>query len=186
VGSPAPQGIQIYNPNTGTWILAGGGYDIIGTQDQFHFIDQPMTGDGSIIARVVLQTKTEGSSKAGIMIRANNSINSPYFALFVTPAHNLLAQWRGTTGGPTSSSRVDHKNGVPYDWNTPVYVKITRTGNSYTASISQDGVTWTNVHRDTNIAIDLGATPLVGLVDCSHNISYTSAVTFDNVSIGNS
>jgi hypothetical protein len=118
------------------------------------------------------------------MIRTDNSLDSPYFAIFVTPDHNLLAQWRGTKGGPTFSSIVDHDNGVPFDWNTPVYFKITRTGNSYTAYVSQDGVTWAQVHHGTNIALDLGTTPLAGLVDCSHNISYASTVTFDNVSIG--
>jgi hypothetical protein len=37
VDSP-PKGGELFDPTTGTWTITGGGSDITGTSDRFHFV----------------------------------------------------------------------------------------------------------------------------------------------------
>ena len=48
--------------------MNGAGGQFSGTADAFHFVYQPFSGDGSIVARVVSVPVGEGAS-AGVMIR---------------------------------------------------------------------------------------------------------------------
>src|SRR5689334_4607762 len=67
IGSPALAGSAAYS--AGTYTLNGGGTDIGGNSDQFHFTDGAFAGDGSIVARVTSLTNTDPAAKAGIMFR---------------------------------------------------------------------------------------------------------------------
>jgi regulation of enolase protein 1 (concanavalin A-like superfamily) len=59
-------------------------------------------------------------------------------------------------------------------------MKLTRVGNTFTADLSSDGVTWTSVLSKSTLNITAAAT--VGLFECSHNTSALGTATFDNVS----
>jgi hypothetical protein len=59
-------------------------------------------------------------------------------------------------------------------------VKLVRAANLITASVSQDGVTWTVVGRDT---VSLPTNVLVGLVAHSHTTTALATATFTNVSV---
>jgi hypothetical protein len=51
---------------SGTFTLKGSGADIGGTADAFHYVYQPLTGDGEIVARVAsLQNTHALLTKAG-------------------------------------------------------------------------------------------------------------------------
>ena len=54
---------------TGTFIERGSGADIGGSADAFHYIYQPLNGNGTIIAHVATQYNSDPSAKAGVMIR---------------------------------------------------------------------------------------------------------------------
>jgi hypothetical protein len=58
-------------------------------------------------------------------------------------------------------------------------MKLTRAGNTFTAYVSADGVTWTEVLSKT-LAINTSAT--AGLLVNSHNATTLGTATFDNVS----
>lgn len=64
----------------------------------------------------------------------------------------------------------------------PVYLMVSRVGNTFTAYTSQDDVTWTPIPGSSTV-INMGPSVLAGLAVTSHNISYVSVVTFDTVSI---
>jgi outer membrane protein assembly factor BamB len=178
IGYPAPQGSQIYNAATDTWTLGGGGYDIFFQQDQFHYVWQPLQGDGTIIAHIITQTNTDPAAKAGVMLRADTSLDAPYYAAFVTPAHGISMQSRAHRGDNTNEVLL------PDTDKAPVYLEVQRVGDTFTAYTSQDDVTWTPI-PGSSTTIDMGPSVLAGLAVTSHNISYISVVTFDTVSISN-
>jgi hypothetical protein len=176
IGSPTPAGTQSYDPNTGTWTITAGGADVTGTTDQFRYVWQTMTGDGSVSAQVATQTNTSSSAKAGIMLRASTSPAAPNYTVFVTPGTGIKVQVRKVQGGNTT--KIANPAGI-----VPQYLKVTRSGNTFTAYTSPDGVTWTLIPGST-FTVSLPTSLLAGLAVTSHNTSTTSTVTMNNVIVG--
>ncbi len=176
IGSPAPAGNQSYDPNTGTWTIGGGGTDITGTSDQFHFVSAPQTGDGSVSAEVTSQTDTDANAKAGVMLRATADPGSPEYSVLVSPGSGIKVQLRSTQGGTTT--KLANPAGT-----VPAYLEVTRTGSTFTASTSTDGVHWTVIPGST-ATVALPATLLAGLAVTSHSSGELGTVTMDAVSPG--
>ena len=174
IGSPAVTGTQSLDPNTGTWSVSGSGTDITGTADQFRFVWQTQTGDGSISADVAAQSNTSSQAKAGVMLRLSTDPASPYYGVFVSPGAGIKVQERSTQGGNTT--KLANPVGV-----TPAYLQVTRLGDTYTASTSTDGVTWTPVPGSTFTIPGLGPTMLAGLAVTSHNAAVVGTATMENV-----
>ncbi len=175
IGSPTPAGNQSYAPTTGTWTIEGGGADITGTSDQFHYVWQSLTGNGGLSARVASQTVASSQAKAGIMLRATTDPGSPNYAVVVTPGAGIKVQVRSTQGGTTT--KIANPTGT-----VPTYLEVTWSGSTFTASTSADGVTWTPIPGST-ATVSLGSTFLAGLAVTSHNTGALSTVTMDNVTM---
>ena len=176
IGSPTPAGSQSYAPTSGIWTIQGGGADITGTSDQFHYVWQSLTGNGTVGARVVSQTVSNSQAKAGIMIRTSTDPGSPNYAVVVTPGAGIKVQVRSTEGG--STTKIANPSGA-----VPTYMEVTRSANTYTALTSPDGVTWTPIAGST-ATVSLGSTVLAGLAVTSHNTGTLSTVTMNSVSVG--
>jgi glucose/arabinose dehydrogenase/regulation of enolase protein 1 (concanavalin A-like superfamily) len=169
VGAPAVAGSASYaNP---VFTVNGAGTDIYGTNDQFNYVSQPTTGNGNgtLIARVTSQTNTSSNAKAGIMFKQSTTTGSPYILMAVSPGGIVKVQYN-FNGSFTVATTYAFPN---------VWMKLTRVGNVFTAYISADGVTWTQVLSKT-LAINTTAT--AGLYVCSHNVTTLGTATFDNVS----
>jgi outer membrane protein assembly factor BamB len=171
IGTASPMGAQTLN--AGTWSVQGGGADIFGPADAFHFVWQSLGADGSTAARVGSQTATSQWAKAGLMMRATTDPGSPYFAVFVTPGNGVAVQWRATAGAGT--------NQVTTAGTVPVYLKVTRSGTTFSAATSTDGVTWTAVPRGTVTIGALSGPVLRGFAVTSHNNGKSCTATFDTV-----
>jgi hypothetical protein len=173
IGSPALAGSQSFDPNTGTWTIKAGGADITGTSDQFRFVSQTLSGDGNVSAHVITQTNSSSNAKAGVMVRASTDPGSPYYAVLVSPGAGIKVQERSTPGGNTT--KLANPTGT-----VPTYLEVTRSGNSFTASTSVDGSTWTPIAGST-FAMAPGPTLLAGLAVTSHNAGQLGTVTMDTV-----
>lgn len=176
IGSPTPAGSQSLDPNTGTWTISAGGADVTGTSDQFRFVWQTLTGDGSVSVHVISQTNTSSSAKAGIMLRTSTDPGSPCYAVFVTPGTGIKVQVRSAQGG--STSKIANPAGT-----VPQYLKVTRSGNTFTTYSSPDGVTWTLIPGSV-ATVALGSSLLAGLGVTSHNTGALSTVIMDTVAVG--
>ena len=97
IGAPIPSGSN-YLVN-GEWSLLGGGKDIWGPKDEFHYTAETMPGDGTISAKITSQQNTDPWAKAGLMFRAGTDQAAPYYAIFATPGNGTVVQYR-TTQGP--------------------------------------------------------------------------------------
>jgi hypothetical protein len=175
VGSPALAGSQALTGTT--WTIQGGGTDIAGTADQFHFVWQTLGGDGSISAHLTGQTVSSGFAKAGVMLRLTTDPASPYYAVLVTPSNGIRVQDRAAQGGGTTY--LTNLAGT-----VPVYLMVSRSGTTFTAYTSPEGSTWTAVPSSTVSLANLTGALLAGMAVSSHKASALSTATFDTFSIG--
>jgi phosphatidylserine/phosphatidylglycerophosphate/cardiolipin synthase-like enzyme/regulation of enolase protein 1 (concanavalin A-like superfamily) len=171
IGAVGLAGTATYDVPTTTFTVRGAGADVWGTADAFHFAYTSLTGDGSIVARVVTTSSTAPWVKAGVMIRNTLNANSAHGFMLVSYSKGLAFQRRTANGG-TSTSTAGALAGAPY------WVRLDRAGDTITAYQSTDGANWVVVGTDT---IPMGQTVFVGLGVSSHTTSATATATFDNV-----
>ena len=157
----------------GTWSVTGFGNDIWGLADSFHFVSQPLAADGSISAQVVSQTNTSSWAKGGLMMRLTTDPGSPYYAIFATPGNGIAVQWRTAQAGSTGQ--------VATAGTVPLYVKILRSGTTYSAYTSPDGSTWTLVPNSTKTLANLTGSLQEGFAVTSHNTGQLSTVVYNSV-----
>ena len=171
IGSPGQTGTAYDNGTTFT--VEGGGGDIWGTSDQFHFVYRTLTGDGVIIAQggVVHQHRRIG--EVGVMLRNSLNDNDQYVLECITPSNGSEFQYRTASGGSAAGTGGDSGPAAPY------WVKLVRSGNTITGYRSVDGNTWTS---DGTISITFtNSTIYVGLEVDANNNSLLNTATFDNV-----
>jgi hypothetical protein len=173
IGAPALAGGQ--SLSGGTWTVQGGGYDIWGTADQFHFVSQALAADGSVSAHITSQTNTTGWAKAGVMLRQSSDPGSAFYAAFVTPSNGVVVQYRTAQGASAQQS-------AGFAGTVPVYLMVARSGTTYTAYTSTNGTSWTAV-SGSSVTLTTSGSVLAGLAVTSHNASVLGTVTFDTVSV---
>ncbi|MCB1824480.1 MAG: PKD domain-containing protein [Candidatus Competibacteraceae bacterium] len=157
----------------GAFTVNGSGADIWNNADAFHFTYQSLNGDGAIVARVASITNTNSWAKAGVMIRESLDADARHAMAVVTSGNGVAFQRRTTPGG-TSYHTVGAAVGAPY------WVKLTRTGNTFTAHQSVDGSSWAQVGSAT---ISMATSVYIGLALTSHNNSVLNTSVLDNVNV---
>jgi phosphatidylserine/phosphatidylglycerophosphate/cardiolipin synthase-like enzyme len=173
IGSVGIAGSASFDSSTEMFTLKGAGADVWGSADAFQFAYEPLSGDGSIVARVATIQNVNAWTKAGVMIRETLSAASAHAFMLVSPGKGLAFQRRPVAGG-TSVSTAGAAATAPY------WVRLTRNGNLISAYQSPDGSTWTLVGTDT---ISMGASVYIGLAVSSHTTSATATATFTNVTV---
>lgn len=158
----------------GVFTVSGSGADIWGVNDEFNYCFQLATNDFTITALVTNINSANAWSKSGVMIRGINTTNSAYVGLYVTTGNGISMQCRTANG--VSAVQLADVTGIT----APYWVRLVRSGNSFTGFSSSDGVTWTEV-ASTNIS--MAATVKGGLAVCSHDNTALNTSTFDNVSV---
>jgi hypothetical protein len=172
IGGPTPTGSA--SESSGTFTVRGGGADIWGTSDQFRYAYKDITGDTTLVARVDTVQNTNAWAKAGVMIRDGTAANAKNAAVFVTPSNGVTFQRRTSTGGSSTSTTTA---GIT----APRWVRLVRSGNSFTASYSSNGTSWTAI--GSAVTITMGSTPKAGLAVTSHAQGTLNTSTFSNVSV---
>jgi ABC-type transport system involved in multi-copper enzyme maturation permease subunit/regulation of enolase protein 1 (concanavalin A-like superfamily) len=117
--------------------------------DSFYFVRQPLSGNGTITARVTAlagasSAQTQGApvvlqpwAKAGIIVKASLRQGSAYAAMMVTGGHGARMQYdytqdiAGLPGGVSGDS--------------PRWLRLVRSGDTLTGQDSTDGTHWTLV-----------------------------------------
>ena len=168
IGSVAIAGGASYSNNTFT--INASGWDIWSTADSFRYVYQPLNGDGEITARVTALQNTDPWAKAGVMIREDLTPGSRHAFMALTTGNGTAFQRRTTTGGQS-----DHTAGAATT--APYWVRLTRSGNTYTGFYSDNGTSWTQAGT---VSISLPAAAYMGLALTSHSANLNTS-TFDNV-----
>ncbi len=157
----------------GTLTVSASGDDIWGNADAFHYVYQPLPGDGELIARVNTLDNTDGWAKAGVMVRETLQADSRHAIMAVTPGNGTAFQRRATTGGGS-----DHTGGPGAA--APYWVRLVRAGNTVTGYVSPNGSTWSKVDSIT-FSPTLPTKVYVGIALTAHNNSAVNVATIDKV-----
>ena len=163
--TPAAAGFT-FNATTGAYNITGGGSGIAssGTADQFLFLEQAITGNCTMTARIVsigTGSTSLSDNRSGLMIRENaKSPGSPQalMALTKAPASRFISR-------VTADSASTAANGAS---TFPSWVRITRTGDVFKGETAPDlsgapGV-WTQVGNRT---IPMNAAAFIGIASAS-------------------
>ena len=168
-GSAGVGGSAYYT--NGVFTVTGSGADIQGTADAFRYVYMSVNGDCTIVARVAGVQNVNVWSKAGLMIRESLAANAANAFVALTPGNGVTWQYRSSAGGGTT---YNNTTGL----SAPYWVKLVRSGNTFTGYRSANGTTWTQQGTAT---FAMANSALVGLAVTSHNNSSLCTATFDNV-----
>jgi hypothetical protein len=169
VGNVGVAGSASYSD--GVFTVRGSGTDVWDPQDQFNFVYQQVTGDATIIAHVTAVANTDFYANAGVMFR--NSLSGTANQVYIGDQpgvpqepfviRNSSSQYLGSAG--TASN---------------VWLKLIRSGNTFTEYTSSDGINWGSGMSTT---VPMGSTVDVGIFSNSHNNGVLGSATFDHVSV---
>ncbi len=158
--------LSFLEPAPGSIIMSGEGTDIYGTADQFRFVYKSLSGDGSIVARVESLDDTHDWAKVGVMIRESLDPGSRFAIVCATPANGVRYQARLLNlGGATSDTPVATPEQMALQ--TPVWVKVERSGDEFNGYYSTDGATWTAMSWNPQ-TISMMNSAYIGLAVTSH------------------
>ena len=176
VGDCKIRGNALFDKETSRWVVRASGADIFQGTDGFHFVYRQLRGDGSITARVESVANTNEYAKAGIMIRESMDPGSKH-ALTVFHFNGQLSFQRRTEAGKTTLET--NQLGVK----APCWLKLTRTGNKFTAQRSADGVVWEPIvsEAESTAEVQMAANVYIGLAVCSHAGNVLCEARFDHV-----
>ncbi len=175
VGSTGSFGSECYNSSSGVFSVTGAGSLSSTNVDGCRFIYATLNGNGSITARVTSLTTTS-NNKAGVMIReslASNARSASSLIVRASGAWRCQFIRRTSTGGNASITQPNTTTTPPY------WVRLTRSGNTFTAHRSSNGSTWTQIGSAT---ISMASTTYIGLVVASGSTTSSATASITNMS----
>ncbi len=182
IGNVAIEGSTCYQ--NGEFNVSAGGTDIWGNSDEFHFVYQSLTGDGEIIAQITSLEQSNDWAKATVMMRNDLEANSALAMMSVSPNPNSVGgvgysfqkrETKGQTMGQSDFTRpVLIPDGFPY------YLRLVRSGETFTGYVSQTAGNWNEVGATT---IAMNETIYVGLATTSHDTDISTNAVYKNVRV---
>ena len=164
---------------TGEITMSAAGADIYNQTDQFRYAYKRLTGDGSITVRVDSADNVHTWTKAGVMIRESLEPVVKSAHMIVTPSGRVEFQYRSITGGSTTQPSL------PVDSITlPCWVRLTRSGDTFTGEYSADGNTWQDLVVDagtSSTSLLMFSDAYIGLAVTSHSANVLTVAQFSNV-----
>lgn len=157
--------------NADTLTVQASGDDIEGNQDSFHFVGQEYLGDGSLTIQLESLSNTNADTKAGLMFREyQDDSSSRHVFLGKLPNGDVSLYYRSSTGGATSMTS-------PVSASLPGWLRLTRSGNSFTGFISDNGLDWTSIG---SVSVPMSEAIFAGVATTSgNNSALTTAVYKD-------
>ena len=167
IGSVGLAGSATYA--NGAFTVKGSGTGVIGTADSMNFLFQTLSGDGTIVARVV----SSSAGQAGVMIRETLNANAADAFVIDQSSYNYF--YDRTSTGATAGQWGSSYHVLPY------WMKLVRSGNTFSAYGSLDGVNWTQIGSTQTVA--MAQNVYIGLTVSSQSNSSLATATFDSVSL---
>jgi hypothetical protein len=179
---------QSYSSTTGRYAqsgsqlgIAGQGADIWGNVNEYSTIYLPKAEQDATVAtvEVAAQQNTAPWAKAGIIVRndVTGANTAPgYVLLAETPGNGYILDWDANGDG-----QLDSQSGGTTTAAYPSWLKLVRSGTTFTGYYSTDDVHWTLV--GTASVPTAAATQDVGVAMTSHSAHVTGEVDFDHFTI---
>ena len=171
VGSPTAGSAS---ESSGTFTIEANGNDIWNSADNFHYVYQSLSGDGNIVAKVESLDNTHEWAKGGVMIRETLNSGSKHAFMVVSSQNGTQCSYRTSTGSTSEAT-------TPYDGiSVPYWVKLERSGDTFTGYKSSDGSNWTQVG---SVTITMSADVNIGMAATSHTDGVLGTSTYSNVTV---
>jgi len=168
--------------NGNVYTVTGSGTGIGGLSDQFQFAyTNNDNADYDVTGRLTQQDQSNPLNKSGIMVRDSLTNTSRFAYLYsMNNGDKIIFEYRNQPAGPTSIVTL------PGHYTLPVWMKISKSGTKYSAFISSDNISWTQVgnQTDLNFGNDPANIPNYGMSVTSANNLSLAASRFDNFSLG--
>jgi hypothetical protein len=169
IGGPAAMGSTSFR--TGVWSVAGSGSDLIGPSDHLQIAYSALAGDGAIVTHIAATPNAGRHWKTGVTLRDGRGSAAVSAMLYIGADKKIHFGTRNKENEPLS----DTKHGGSTKW-----LKLARSGDTFTGSISNDGSTWTSVGQTT---LSMRRNILAGLISTSGDIGEPKISQFDSVSV---
>ena len=173
-------GITNYDDHQRSFTVRGAGTDLNvngqGMTAQFAYTQA--AGDLTFTARISSRAAAGSTGLAGLLILKSLSPFDQMTGVLLTGGSTGTSQFirRHIVAGSTTSSTGGVGMAVP------VWLRLTRSGDTFTAYTSPDGRTWSLVGQDT--IPSFGSAPCYpGMAVTSRNASALDTIVFDNVTI---
>ncbi|HEY1220868.1 MAG: hypothetical protein ABSE42_21290 [Bryobacteraceae bacterium] len=167
------RGSTVYDPASGSYRVTGGGADMWGGADAFHFSWIRLSGDATLTADVHLPAGgVPPLEKAVLIFRQSLDPASPYADVAIHRDGHITLQYRTVSGGKTEDvTSAEHGS---------MRLRIERKGNRFAAFTgSADG----KLTSFSTVTVLLDDPVYVGVGVCSHNADGLTTMTFSNVTI---
>jgi serine/threonine protein kinase/Tfp pilus assembly protein PilF len=162
-----------------THIVVGYGRDIGGPTDEFHFVYKKLEGDGSIAARIDSIEEVDPRAKAGVMVRVSLDPGAAFAAALATPGSGVGHHVRPTANAnATGDGHVATTEQAAL--RVPVWVKMERKNDQFSAFYSSDGATWTSMAGSPQ-RVSMPNGVYIGLAVTSHDSQRTVEARISHV-----
>ena len=161
-----------YSEAGGVHTVVGSGADIWNNKDEFHYVYLPLSGDGEITAKMTITDNPGGDkwAKAGLMIRETLDPGARNVMIHRSAGNGNRLQIREEVDGSSSS-----EGDTDLAW-----IRLNRTGDQFTGSVSTDGLTWTELHTAT---LAMTEDVWIGMAVTSHSDGDLTTATFENLDV---
>jgi hypothetical protein len=171
-------GETTYDGATDTYTVSADGSDIWNASDSFRFSYLEASGDFSVsvcVGENPFQGGTNANAKAGPMVRDSLTAGSKYVFYF-TERNRSDARLEARPTDYSTTGLYSSEDAVTGTLGYPHWLRLVRTGSTFTASYSLDGVDWTSGSTFVN---DAFADPVyIGFAVTSHEAGLLTTVRF--------
>jgi TolB protein len=174
VGTVLHAGSATYDEATKTYTVTGGGENMWGAKDAFHFAWTKVTDDVSLTAAIAFAgAARDPHRKAVLMIRQNLDGDSAYVDAAVHGDGLTSLQFRDAKGASTHE--------VQSNVVAPVQMRLVRRGKYAVLYLAAKGGELK--FSGAAVRLNLDGPAYVGIGVCSHNKDVTETATFSNVEL---
>jgi TolB protein len=174
IGPVGKSGAVQYDVTKKSYVITGGGENIWGISDAFHFLWKEVSGDISLAADIQLSgSGGNPHRKAGLIIRQSLEPDSAYADAVIHGDGLTSLQYREVKGGPTRE--IQSNIAAPYK------IRIEKEGDYVFMSVARQGEALQAAGG--SFKIKLSAPFYIGLGVCAHDNKVLEKATFSNVEI---
>jgi hypothetical protein len=171
VGGPSRAGSAQFDKAQGTYEITGGGANIWGATDAFHFLWKKVSGDMDLTAKLHFEgTGKVAHRKAGILVRQTLEGGAPWAGVMLHGDGLTSLQYRETAGGLTKEVRSTVS--------APATIRLVRKADTFTFYVAKEGESLT---EGGSMKVTLTDPVYVGLGVCSHDDAVTEKAVFSEV-----
>jgi regulation of enolase protein 1 (concanavalin A-like superfamily) len=160
----------------GSFAMSAAGYDIWNSSDQFRFASIPISGDATLTVCVTHFNGSQRYDKAGLMFRASTAAGAKMVMFHSSHTGGLQMITRNADNANATCPFNDEKS---HDF--PVWLRLSRRGDQFTGSYSDDGQAWTP--RTPITLPGMTGQILGGLAVCNHDGGAPATATFTQVAV---